>query len=54
MPKLLQNAKRDKVKIAQLEEMGWSVLVVWQCELKSKNIELLLTKVVSFLEKEDP
>lgn len=31
-PKLAQNAERDARKIAELEALGWSVLVVWQCE----------------------
>ncbi len=28
---------RDREKIAQLEALGWSVLVVWQCEIKDTD-----------------
>lgn len=29
--------KRDKNKFNQLKQLGWKVIVVWQCELKSKE-----------------
>jgi len=31
--KLDANKKRDAMKQAQLEALGWEVLVVWQCEI---------------------
>lgn len=33
-PKLDCNAKRDESNIIKLGEMGWKVLVVWECEVK--------------------
>lgn len=33
LPKLRQNAIRDGTKMEQLERLGWTALVVWQCEL---------------------
>jgi DNA mismatch endonuclease (patch repair protein) len=31
-PKLQRNVERDREQIAQLNEMGWEVLVIWECE----------------------
>lgn len=35
--KLLRNAERDKAERQQLEEMGWRVIVVWECEISNKK-----------------
>ena len=35
--KILRNVERDAINIAELQKLGWKVLVVWECELK-KNI----------------
>lgn len=44
--KLYKNKKRDKKNIKKLEEMGWNVIVIWECELKKENRnETLLTTV---------
>lgn len=32
--KLLRNKKRDDESKSSLEELGWKVLIVWECELK--------------------
>jgi DNA mismatch endonuclease (patch repair protein) len=34
--KFSNNIRRDKQKIAQLEQMGWKVLTIWECELKKE------------------
>ena len=34
--KINQNIMRDSNKIAQLEELDWKVLIVWECELKKQ------------------
>lgn len=36
-PKIQRNVERDKQNIAALHTLGWSVITVWECELK-KNI----------------
>lgn len=33
--KLNKNVERDKIKINQLNEMGWRVIIIWECELIS-------------------
>ncbi|MYE99628.1 MAG: DNA mismatch endonuclease Vsr, partial [Gammaproteobacteria bacterium] len=40
LPKLERNARRDKEKLEMLEELGWDVLVVWECSTKDE-IELI-------------
>ncbi|QKS29670.1 MAG: DNA mismatch endonuclease Vsr [Candidatus Accumulibacter similis] len=36
LPKLARNIERDKRQISDLDALGWSVLVVWECETKDK------------------
>lgn len=35
-PKLIKNVKRDKDNQSRLKEMGWQVILVWECELSTK------------------
>lgn len=49
IPKLQQNAERDRKKIKQLELLGWKVLVVWQCE--TKDIGKLSKRLEAFLDE---
>jgi DNA mismatch endonuclease (patch repair protein) len=46
-PKLLGNARRDKRKMAELVEMGWTPLVIWECELR--DVEHLTNMIKTFL-----
>ena len=47
-PKLLQNKKRDRRNAASLRALGWSVLVVWQCE--TRNISRLSERLSAFVD----
>lgn len=40
--KIEANILRDKVKKESLEALGWNVLVVWECELRSQNRDVSL------------
>ncbi|WP_081467157.1 very short patch repair endonuclease [Burkholderia ambifaria] len=41
-PKLDSNAARDQVVQEQLQELGWSVFVIWECESsKEHNLSML-------------
>ena len=51
-PKLEGNRARDVRNIRALEEAGWSVMVVWECE--TKDIEALAGRVVHFLGARSP
>ena len=35
-PKLIKNVNRDKDNQNRLKEMGWQVILVWECELSTK------------------
>lgn len=45
--KLLKNKERDEKKKRQLEQMGWNVIVVWECQLKGKEKLPTLEKLKS-------
>ncbi len=36
-PKLERTKKRDRDNIANLNELGWKVLVVWECQVKDQD-----------------
>jgi DNA mismatch endonuclease (patch repair protein) len=48
IPKLSRNVERDKRVRRELRSLGWRVLVIWECELKSP--EEVLRKAEKFLQ----
>ena len=36
--KFERNVERDKRKTSELEEMGWTVITIWECEIKKDKI----------------
>jgi len=46
--KLDRTMIRDKENKAQLESLGWRVLVIWECEIKKRNEQVLVKKVTEF------
>jgi len=47
IPKLNRNVERDKRVRRELRTLGWRVLVIWECELKSP--QTVLRKAEKFL-----
>ena len=47
VPKLNANRQRDERTMMELEERGWRVLVIWECELR--NIEGTRERLLAFL-----
>jgi len=43
--KLDRTISRDKENIRKLEDLGYKVLVIWECETKMKKLELLKKKL---------
>lgn len=47
--KLLRNKKRDEESKNSLEELGWKIIIVWECELKkttrAERLELLCRQI---------
>lgn len=44
--KFKKNEERDKKKTLELKSMGWKVLTVWECQLKSRVREKTLNKLI--------
>ena len=46
------NVERDKINIAKLQELGWRVIEIWQCQLKPKTKDLTLQNLLTELRYE--
>lgn len=46
-PKILRNEERDQKNQETLAELGWRVIVIWECQLKKKNLEATMNAVIS-------
>lgn len=46
-PKLERNVRRDAEYLAALKAMGWSVLIIWECE--TENPECVRSRLRRFL-----
>lgn len=44
--KIAKNIINDKLHIAKLKESGWNVLIIWECELKSKQKDKSLNQLL--------
>ncbi len=47
-----RNVERDRENVAALEEAGWTVHVVWECQLKKKTIDNTLDQLFPILSAE--
>jgi DNA mismatch endonuclease (patch repair protein) len=47
IPKLQGNKERHKKNSRSLKRQGWSVLTIWECQIR--NTELLIDKLNKFL-----
>jgi DNA mismatch endonuclease (patch repair protein) len=50
--KLYKNKDRDERHIQELEEMGWNVIVVWECDLKPKKKEKTLQMLAKTIDNQ--
>ena len=52
LPKLMRNKQRDLLNIKSLEEAGWKVITLWECELKKnllqQRLQSLLVEIITF------
>jgi DNA mismatch endonuclease (patch repair protein) len=51
-PKIAANRTRDARVLRKLRRSGWSVLVVWQCQLR--QLDKTIARVIRFLRKKRP
>lgn len=52
-PKILRNAERDQENRRSLEELGWRVITIWECELKKKNRDVRLAEVITEIKSQN-
>ena len=44
--KITNNVVRDKQNYSELENQGWRVLIIWECELKKLTREMKLNEII--------
>lgn len=37
LPKLESNLRRDRRKMRELKQLGWNILVIWECQIKDES-----------------
>lgn len=47
--KLEANRRRDEENVSRLNELGWRVLVIWECQMKEKDLNEVSSVVRRFL-----
>ena len=48
--KIARNVERDKVNFEKIKALGWTPIIVWECEIKDiENIKIKLSKYFSKL-----
>ena len=51
IPKISRNVQRDKEHYQKLQEDGWNVIVVWECQLKKKMFDSTMELLVQEIQK---
>ena len=46
------NKKHDEIITNYLSDKGWTVIRIWECELKKKNREYFIVKIKDLIDKE--
>ena len=49
--KLDRTVARDKENIKKLEDLGYKVFVIWECEIGKKDINMLKNRIYEFLSR---
>lgn len=50
--KLSKNVLHDELVYAELQKLGWSYLIIWECEMKKSNRALLENRIHLFMDGE--
>ncbi len=51
LDKINGTKQRDLLKIKALETLGWRIIVIWECELKTYNGIQVFNELIVFLKK---
>jgi DNA mismatch endonuclease (patch repair protein) len=49
--KFARNVARDRSNLRRLRRLGWSVLVVWECQTRASHRAALEARIARFLER---
>jgi DNA mismatch endonuclease (patch repair protein) len=52
--KIDRNIERDKFNIQRLTDLGWQVITIYQCELKLRDIDQTMSKILLKLNSFQP
>lgn len=52
VPKFQRNVERDERNVRTLEEQGWRVHVIWECQLKKKTVDETFDRLIPLLKEE--
>ena len=52
--KFRRNVERDARALAELKELGWQAIVIWECELKRDRIDATMERVVDIVRAAGP
>jgi DNA mismatch endonuclease Vsr len=47
--KISRTKERDIRNYEELKKNGWDYLVIWECEIKKKKLDILIKKIADFL-----
>jgi DNA mismatch endonuclease Vsr len=47
--KINKTKKRDNINYNELKSNGWDYLIIWECEIKKKSLDILIKKIDDFL-----
>lgn len=50
--KIEGNTERDALNYEHLTQLGWKVLIIWECELKKSVAEVTLKRIIQNLQDE--
>ena len=45
IPKITRNVERDAIVHKELKSLGWNVIVIWECELKKKILDVTMARI---------
>ena len=51
IPKIQKNVERDELNKQKLTEMGWKVLVVWECQLNKKSFDAAMNTLIGSIKE---
>jgi DNA mismatch endonuclease (patch repair protein) len=47
--KFENNQRRDSQNRRKLRKMGWDIMIIWECQIRKKNVNKLQGKITDFL-----